>query len=88
MLANKKIFIKGNDVHFGRARPEKGYKKGSKDEVVKILAGLGPKKIWRCFVCNDLHIGDPPEECPTCLTKDAYCEITAQEFKILTGINE
>jgi ferredoxin-thioredoxin reductase catalytic chain len=31
------------------------------------------KQIWRCHVCNDIHIGNkPPEVCPTCGAKHAF----------------
>jgi len=40
------------------------------------------KKIWRCTVCNDIHIGAfPPSDCPTCHVKDAYVEIDEKELK-------
>lgn len=38
------------------------------------------KKHWRCFVCNDIHLGiNPPEICPTCGVKNAYVEISSKE---------
>ena len=47
------------------------------------------KKFWRCFVCNDIHIGlSPPEICPTCMAKNAYVEISAEEAAKISGINE
>jgi ferredoxin-thioredoxin reductase catalytic subunit len=39
------------------------------------------KKVWRCFVCNDIH----PEVCPTCRVKNAYVEISPQEAKKICG---
>ena len=31
------------------------------------------KKLWRCHVCNDIHLGNkPPEVCPTCGAKHAF----------------
>jgi ferredoxin-thioredoxin reductase catalytic subunit len=31
------------------------------------------KKLWRCHVCNDIHLGNkPPEICPTCGAKHAF----------------
>lgn len=31
------------------------------------------KKLWRCHVCNDIHLGNkPPEVCPTCGAKNAF----------------
>ncbi len=42
------------------------------------------KRYWRCFVCNDIHVGlRPPEVCPTCLVRNAYVEVTAAEAKIM-----
>jgi len=44
------------------------------------------KKLWRCFVCNDIHYGvNPPEICPTCRVKNAYVEISSAEAQIMTG---
>ncbi|MBI2665090.1 hypothetical protein HYX12_00530 [Candidatus Woesearchaeota archaeon] len=38
------------------------------------------KKYWRCKVCGDIHYGvNPPEECPTCHSPDAYEEISKAE---------
>lgn len=38
------------------------------------------KIYWRCNVCNDVHYGvNAPEICPTCMAKDAYCEIDEKE---------
>jgi len=38
------------------------------------------KKFWRCNVCNDVHHGNtPPEVCPTCKAKNAYCQIDKNE---------
>ncbi len=45
------------------------------------------KRYWRCFVCNDIHIGvKPPEVCPTCNVKHAYVEITAREARTILGM--
>jgi len=31
------------------------------------------KKLWRCHVCNDIHLGNkPPEVCPTCGAEHAF----------------
>jgi ferredoxin-thioredoxin reductase catalytic chain len=44
------------------------------------------KRYWRCFICNDIHVGiRPPEVCPTCKVRNAYVEITAAEAKIMAG---
>ena len=38
------------------------------------------KKYWRCFVCNDIHLGiNPPEICPTCMARNAYVEVSLEE---------
>jgi len=38
------------------------------------------KKFYRCTVCGDLHYGEEyPETCPTCLSEDAYEEISDVE---------
>ncbi len=38
------------------------------------------KKSWRCFICQDVHVGHkPPEICPTCGAKNAYVEISTAE---------
>lgn len=47
------------------------------------------KKYWRCFVCNDIHYGlNPPGVCPTCMAKNAYVEISAEEAINITRNNE
>lgn len=38
------------------------------------------KKLWRCHVCNDIHLGNkPPEVCPTCGARHAF---------VLSDLNE
>jgi len=45
------------------------------------------KRFYRCNVCNDIHWGvNPPEICPTCLTKNAYVEIEKIEAKNVTQL--
>ena len=45
---------------------------------------MAAKKYWRCKVCGDIHYGvNPPQECPTCHTDDAYEEISKAEAKKL-----
>ena len=40
------------------------------------------KKFFVCKVCGDVHYGEePPEECPTCLSENAYEEIDKKEAK-------
>ncbi len=44
------------------------------------------KSFYFCTVCEDVHYGgNPPEECPTCMTKDAYEEIDEEEAKEKMG---
>lgn len=44
------------------------------------------KKIWRCHICNDLHIGiQPPYVCPTCREKNAYVAVASREAEIILG---
>lgn len=69
------------EVHFGVESPD-GFKSATKKDVEDILKNLGNMKLWRCTVCNDLHIGVGfPKECPTCHVKDAYVEIDLKEFR-------
>ena len=45
---------------------------------------LKDKKVWRCNVCNDIHIGkNLIKICPTCNQKDVYVEIEFSELKNL-----
>ncbi|MBU0671080.1 hypothetical protein KKF29_02880 [Patescibacteria group bacterium] len=89
MLKNKKIYASQDSIHFGASKPNKKFDKSDLDTVQSALENLGKRKLWRCFVCSDLHIGNkPPAECPTCLTQNAYAEISEQEFKILIGLND
>lgn len=56
-------------------------------DVKKSLEKIGKRKLWRCNVCNDLHLNtEPPKICPTCTTPDAYVEIGLQEFRTVMGI--
>jgi ferredoxin-thioredoxin reductase catalytic subunit len=44
------------------------------------------KTYWRCNVCNDVHFGiNPPETCPTCGVKNAYCRIDEKEAAAVMG---
>lgn len=44
------------------------------------------KKLWRCFICNDIHYGlKPPEICPTCLARNAYVEVSSREAGKIMG---
>jgi len=47
------------------------------------------RKYWRCHVCNDIHFGiKAPGICPTCLQKDAYVEVSAQEARGVMSVIE
>jgi ferredoxin-thioredoxin reductase catalytic chain len=47
------------------------------------------KKLWRCFVCNDIHYGiGPPKICPTCNAENAYVVVSSVEAKNITGVTE
>lgn len=38
------------------------------------------KKSWRCFICQDIHVGTkPPVICPTCGARNAYVEVSTAE---------
>lgn len=38
------------------------------------------KKSWRCFICQDIHVGNkPPDICPTCGARNAYVEVATTE---------
>jgi len=83
MFQNKKIFIKGEEIHIGNNATE-GFVEIGMEEVEKVLNNLGKRKLWRCHVCNDLHIGISfPNQCPTCFVLDAYVEIEINEIKNL-----
>ena len=77
----KKLFRNANgDIHFGVLAPE-GFTDSGAADARAALAALGNRKLWRCLVCNDLHLGmEPPKICPTCSHKDVYVEITEKEF--------
>jgi queuine/archaeosine tRNA-ribosyltransferase len=83
----KKLFKdKAGNVHFGINAPD-GFVPCEKADVEKALSKIGKRKLWRCNVCNDLHLNsEPPKVCPTCTTSDAYVEISLQEFKTVIGI--
>jgi hypothetical protein len=86
MFQNKRIFKKGEDIHIGNNAPE-GFVEASIGEVEEVLKNLGKRKLWRCHVCNDLHIGISfPSPCPTCFVEDAYIEIEINEVKNLLEI--
>lgn len=44
------------------------------------------KKFWICTVCKDVHYGAAgPAVCPTCHSKNAYVETTAEEARAKMG---
>lgn len=68
------------NFHFGINASDE-FSKIDKQEIINALKNIGDKKLWRCNVCNDLHIGiEPPKQCPTCMVVDAYVEINEKEF--------
>lgn len=87
VIIMKKLFKNPNgDIHFGTNSPE-GFVECGKDDARKALEEIGERKLWRCNVCNDLHIGaDFPDPCPTCLTEKAYVEISKKEFMGMVGL--
>jgi rubrerythrin len=81
----KTIFRDRNgNIHFGINAPSADFKKAEIKDVKEILSNLESKKLWRCTVCNDLHIGEiPPKQCPTCFAIDAFVEINEKEFLMI-----
>jgi rubrerythrin len=74
------------NIHFGVNAPGE-FQKGEREDVDRVVENLGEKKLWRCNVCNDLHISkEPLRECPTCYAKNAYIEIELDEFKKILEI--
>jgi ferredoxin-thioredoxin reductase catalytic subunit len=44
------------------------------------------RKIWRCHVCNDIHLGNkPPEVCPTCGARHAFILSDLNEALVIFG---
>lgn len=87
VFGGKKIFKnKNGEIHVGLGSPE-GFGEGTINDVKKALKNPGKMKLWRCHVCDDLHIGIiPPETCPTCLAVDAFAETNEAEIKNLMEI--
>ena len=87
VFAQKKIFKnKNQDIHIGINMPE-GFSEANILDVIELLENLKGKRLWRCFVCNDVHIAkEPLEICSTCLQKYAYVEINKKELKNLLEI--
>lgn len=86
-MVDKKITRSGkNEIHFG-VESLKGFEAGTNEDIESVLKNLGDMKLWRCTVCNDLHIGaDFPKECPTCHSMDAYVEIDEKEFRAVLRV--
>jgi hypothetical protein len=82
-MLGKTLFKDGSGaVHWGMNPPDRGWSAATKADVEKALKKLGNKKLWRCTVCNDMHLNEaPPEVCPTCSSIDAYVEIGEKEFR-------
>ncbi len=80
----KKLIFKNKsqEIHIGFNAPE-NFNLACKKDLDKILFNLVPGQLlWRCTVCNDLHISkNPPKVCPTCFEKDAYIQVSLSEFK-------
>ena len=85
-MNDKKITKSGKgEVHFGVESLDE-FEAGTSEDVKSVLGNLGNMKLWRCTVCNDLHVGVGfPKECPTCHTMDAYVEIDEKEFLAVLG---
>lgn len=84
----KRIYAhkKTGDIHFGVNAPSAEFAAGTNADVEKALKGLNGRKLWRCTVCNDLHVGiEPPKQCPTCNNVDVYIEVSEKEFRSLLG---
>lgn len=79
----KTIFKDSNgNIHFGVNAPSGDFKNAERKDIENALSNLGNKKLWRCTICNDLHIGEiPPKQCPTCFAIDAFVEINEKEFR-------
>ena len=84
----KTIFKDRNgSIHFGINAPSADFEKAERKDMENALSSIGSKKLWRCNVCNDLHIGEIPlKQCPTCFAIDAYVEIELNEFGKLIKI--
>lgn len=85
---NKKLFKNNQgDFHLGLLPPSEDFNDAEKNETEEALKNLSNKKLWRCIVCNDLHLGEiPPKQCPTCAAVDAYTEINEKEFLTILNV--
>lgn len=86
VFSEKLIFKNKGEIHVGRNAPT-GFLPATIQDVKETLKNLNGKKIFRCYVCNDLSISSiPPKTCPTCFQKDAYIEINEKELRVLLEI--
>ncbi|NYT12119.1 MAG: hypothetical protein GKC03_06140 [Methanomassiliicoccales archaeon] len=47
------------------------------------------KHLWRCHVCNDIHLGiKGPEVCPTCGARNAFARSDMNEALTIIGEGE
>lgn len=86
-MVTKKIFRNGKgNIHFG-IEAVRGFSEATKEDVKISLKNIGKRSLWRCTVCNDVHLGArPPKTCPTCKTINAYVKINEKEFLKIIGI--
>ncbi len=91
LMNNKKTITSSEEgeIHFG-VNSLAGFEPISENSLQEILSDLKNRKLWRCNVCNDLHMGaEPPKNCPTCNTIDAYVGVDEKEFRsVLEVLNE
>lgn len=89
MDKKKATSSKEGEIHFG-VNSLAGFEPIAADSLQEVLSDLKGRKLWRCTVCNDLHIGgEALGTCPTCSAVDAYVEIDEKEFRsVLEALNE
>lgn len=88
VFGDKKLFKnKEGDIHVGINAPT-DFTEATIEDVKTTMASMGNKRFWRCFICNDLHIGQKfPEDCPTCLQKNVYIQVDEVEIKGFLELN-
>jgi ferredoxin-thioredoxin reductase catalytic subunit len=53
---------------------------------VCFLDGIMSKSLWRCHVCNDIHLGiSGPKVCPSCGAEDAFVRTDDREALRIMG---